>query len=125
MKKGFSTLFIVIILGSIAIGLVLALSTDSFWVVKSSIGAKDSSQNKSLVNACAEIALENMRENNSLVGSSDVVITGNTCTYIITNTGGTNRTISASGTINGVVRKLEINTTGFNPIAVSSWQEVQ
>jgi len=124
MKKGFSTLFIVIILGSLALSLILALSTNSFWVVKSSMGAKDSNQTKSLVNACGEVALESMRENNSLVGSGSLTIGANTCNYTITNTGGTARQLDISGSVNGVVRKLQIITSAFNPMIVTSWQEV-
>jgi len=121
---GFSTLLIVILLGAASLTLVLALSTSSVWSIKSSIDTKNSNHAKSLVNACAEVALETIRENNSYVGTSNVVLNGNTCTYIITNTGGANRGITISGSVKEIIRKLSITTSAFNPLVISSWQEV-
>lgn len=125
MQKGFSTLFIVIIIGSVALGLMLTLSTNSLWLVKSSIDSRKSSQSKALVNACAEIALEMIRENRSFTGSGIVTINDNACNYVISNTGGDNRSVIISGTVDAIVRKLEITTDAFNPINIVSWQEVQ
>jgi type II secretory pathway pseudopilin PulG len=120
MKNGFSTLFIVIVIGSIMLG----LATSSLWSVLGSIDNKDSGQAKSLVNACAEVALEAMRENTNYLGSGSETIGSNTCTYTVTNGGGNNRTIIASGSVGIITRKLRITTSAFNPIIISSWQEV-
>lgn len=125
MKKGFSTLYIVIILGSLSLGLVMMFSTSSLWAIKSSTGIKNSNQSKSMVNTCAEIVLEMIRETNSYVGSGNVLLGGNTCNYTITNTGTNTRSISISATKGEAVRKLQISTTAFNPLVVSSWQEVE
>ncbi len=124
MKKGFSTLFIVIILGSAMLGFVFTLSVSSLWSLKTSSNIKNSNQSKALVNACAEVALEAIRTNTSYVGISDLILSNNICTYNITNTGGNNRLISVSGSAGNIVRKLEITTNSFNPIIISSWQEV-
>lgn len=123
-SRGFSTLFIVIILGGIALSLTLALSTSSVWSIRGSIDAKTSNTTKSLVNACAEVALEAIRENNSYTGTNSVVLNNNTCTYTITNTDGTTRSITVSGTVSDITRKLSITTSSFNPLVISSWQEV-
>ncbi len=122
-KKGFSTLFVVIILGSLALALSLSLSTSSVWSIKSSINSKNLNQAKSLVNACAEVALETIRENNSYVGTVSLVIDGNTCTYTVSNTGGNTRSILVSGSIRDVFRKLSISTSSFNPLVIYSWIE--
>jgi hypothetical protein len=123
-KKGFITLLIVIILGAIALALTLTLSTSSVWSIRGSMNSQSSNTTKSLVNACAEIALEAMRENNSYTGTGNVALNGNTCTYTVVNTGGTTRSITVTGTINGVTRKLSITTSSFNPLVIGSWQEV-
>jgi hypothetical protein len=124
-SKGFSTLFIVVILGSAMMGLVLTLATSSFLSVKSGANIKNSNQTKALVNACAEVALEKLRENNNYIGTNNVLLGGNTCNYTITNTGGSNRAVSVSGSVGSIVRKIEITTSAFNPLAISSWQEVE
>lgn len=122
-NEGFSTLFVVIILGSLSLALSLSLSTSSVWSIKSSINSKNLYQAKSLVNACAEVALETIRENNNYIGTNNVVIDGNTCTYSVSNTGGNTRYISVSGSVRDVFRKLDINTSSFNPLVIYSWIE--
>lgn len=125
MQKGFSTLFAVLLLGGVALTLTLTLSTSSLWSIRSSRDAGVSNTAKSLVNACAEIALEAMRENNSYTGTGNVTLNGNTCSYTVTNTGGTTRSLSVTGTVRDITRNLSITTSAFNPLTVSSWQEIQ
>ena len=103
-KRGFSTLFIVIILGAISLSLIISLSTGSVWSIKSSTDTKNANKAKVLVNSCAEIALEVMREDNNYTGTDNVTLNGNTCTYIVSNTGGTTRAVVVSGVVNGVTR---------------------
>lgn len=124
-SRGFSTLLIVILLGGVALALTLTLSTSSFWSIRGSIDSKNSNIAKSLVNACAEVALEIMRENNNYTGTGNVTLNDNTCSYTVTSTGGTTRSVSASGTVDGITRNLFITTNSFNPLTISSWQEVQ
>lgn len=122
--KGFATLFSVIALGSVSLGLVIWVSTSSVW---SLLGSRDqhlSAQARSLVNACAEIALENMRENTSYTGTNSVIIGSDACSYTITNNGGDSRSITISGSVGTITRKLEISTNAFNPLVIESWQEV-
>lgn len=122
--KGFSTLYIVIILGSVSLSLSLMLSTSSFLSVKSGSIIKSGFQAKALVGACAEVSLETIREDNNYTGSNSVALGENICNYTISNTGGTNRSIIISGTIGGTISKLQIMTNTFNPINISSWQEM-
>jgi hypothetical protein len=124
MNKGFGTLFIVIILGSASLALTLWISTSSFWSMRSSIDNTTGKQVKALTDACAEVALETIRENNSYIGSGNVIINNNTCTYTVTNTGGSNRSISISGSIGTIMRKLQITTTSLNPITINSWTDI-
>jgi len=124
-KKGFITLYIVIITGFIATGLLFMFSMDSFLSVKSSLNAKNSGGTRAMLDACAEIALETIREMNTYSGINSVMIGNNSCSYTVANTGGNNRTISASSTIKNTTRKLLITTSAFNPLHVVSWQEVE
>lgn len=124
MNKGFGTLFIVIILGSASLALTLWITTSSFWSIRSSIDNTVGKQAKALTDSCADVALETMRENNSYFGTNTVTINNNTCTYTVANTGGNNRTISISGSIGSITKKLQITSTGFNPIVISNWQDV-
>lgn len=124
-RNGFSTLLIVIILGGIALALTLSLSTSGVWSIRSSIDSKTSNTAKSLVDACAEIALEVVRENNAYTGTNAVLLHGNTCTYSVGNTGGATRLLSVVGSVGDITRKLTITTSAFNPLTISSWQEAE
>lgn len=124
MNKGFSTLFVVIILGSASLALGLWLSTGSYWSLAGSNNDVRSAQAKALANACAETALGNMQANNSYTGNGNLTLNGNTCSYVVSNTGGNSRLITVTGTVGIVVRKLQISTTAFNPLTTSSWQDI-
>jgi hypothetical protein len=121
--KGFSTLLVVILLGSVSLTLALTLATTSVWSIRGSIDTRNSNQAKALVNACAEVALEAIRENNNYIGTNSVTLNSNICNYTVTNTGGTTREVMVSGVVNGINRNLNINTSAFNPLVISSWQE--
>jgi hypothetical protein len=122
-EKGFSTLLVVILLGSVVMTLAFVLTTSSVWSIRSSIDTKNSNKAKSLVNACAEVSLEKIRENNNFTGTGNVVLSGNSCTYEVFNTGGTTRNLVVSGVVNSITRNLNITTSSFNPLTISSWQE--
>ncbi|MFA6476296.1 MAG: hypothetical protein WCV68_02645 [Candidatus Paceibacterota bacterium] len=123
-KSGFSTLLIVILIGSAALTLALALSTGTVWSIRGSIDNRSSNQAKALVNACGEVALEALREDHNVTGTSTVTIGSYSCDYNIADNGGSNRTVVALGLVNGVTRRLTITTISFNPLVISSWQEI-
>jgi hypothetical protein len=124
-NNGFSTLLIVILIGSVALTLALTLSTSSVWSIKSSTDTKNGNITKAMANACAEVALEMLREDNNYIGSGSTTIDSNVCDYTVTNTGGTTRLIVISSVVNGITRRLNIETGSFNPLVISSWQEVE
>jgi hypothetical protein len=123
-QKGFSTLLIVIIIGSIVTGLILYIGTAGLWSVRGSIGDKNSMQADQIANACAELALESMRENNLFTGSSNSSIGASACNYDIINNGGDNRIIQVTGTVGNITRKIKITTDSFNAINIVSWENV-
>ncbi len=124
ISKGFSALFVVVVLGGVALSLALALSTSAIWSIRGSVDAKTSNQAKALANACAEVALETLRENNAYVGTSTLTLDGQTCAFSVLFLGGTERRIEVTATVGDIVRKLAVITGAFNPLVVSSWQEV-
>lgn len=122
-NKGFATLFIVIVLGSVALGLIFALSQGSFMSIKTSNDNKNYTKLKLTVDTCAEIALEKIRENNSYTGSENVLINEVSCNFNISNEG-TNKRIEINSSIGKFNNGLIIIIDSFNPINIFSWQEV-
>lgn len=122
-NKGFVTLFIVVILGSVALGLIFSLSQGSFMSIKASNENKKFSKLKLTVDTCAEIALEKIRENNDYIGSENVLIDGNICNFNISNEGLMKR-VDVSSNIGDFNKGLIVIIDSFNPISIFSWQEV-
>lgn len=77
--------------------------------------------------ACAEVAINKLKENLAYAGANETItLDRGTCTIAnISGSGNSNRIITTSGTYNNVVRKLSINVLSVNPsTSISSWTEV-
>lgn len=122
-EKGFSTLFVTIILGSIALSMAVWISTSSFWSIQEGIDTKIVEQTKALANACAEVALDVIRLNPSYTGTDTLSIDDNSCQYIIANIGGFDRRVEIIATIKNITKEIEIQTEGLNPIRINTWKE--
>ena len=76
-------------------------------------------------NICAESGLQKIRDINNSSGLTTLTLAEGTCTYNITVGAGENRTIDATGTVDGMIRKTRIIISAINPqIITTSWQEV-
>ncbi len=130
MNKAFSTLFVVIILGSTSLALAAWISTNGFLSSRSSVDTKISEQTKALANSCAEVALQKMRDDNDFVGAGNVTLEGEICHYTVFDKGWEyhgkedRREILVAATIKNITRKIKIKIDAFNPINVVSWVEI-
>jgi len=125
-NSGYVALLAVLILGAAALavgtGLLIA-GTDS---QRATLAAQQSQQARNLALACAEEALQQLHDNTSFTSTNTQLSIGQgTCTHTVTNTGGSNRTVDSTGTVNNIVRKVKIYATiGASSISITSWQEV-
>lgn len=124
-EKGYitllSTLFLVTIGGVVAGSLILL----GLGFSRTSLALDQSNQAKALANACAEEALQQIRSLTSFTGTGSLTLGQGSCSYSVTSGGGENRTITASGSVGTIVRKIAITVTAITPnITVASWQEV-
>lgn len=111
----------------IAVGALIGSSVLLLGIgaTQSSQSIADSNQAAALADACAEDALQRIRINNSLTGTSNLTIGAQDCSYTINNTGGSNREVEAQSTVNNSTRKVKVTIDQLSPIVnVSSWQEV-
>ena len=124
-QKGFITLISVLVVGAVGIAIALSLLLLGVGNSRTSFAVEQSNQAKALANACAEEALQQIRDSTSFTGTASLTLGQGTCTYTVTSQGGSNRTITASGTVGTIIRKVKIIISGINPqITVTSWQEV-
>lgn len=115
----------VLIVGAASLAIGLALLATGADSQRATLVIQQSIQARSLATACAEEALQEIHDDTAFTGTGNLSLGQGTCSYTVTNTGGSNRTITTSGTVNGVVRKLEIYATiNVSSISITSWQEV-
>lgn len=127
MKKteGYVALLSVLIVSAATVSIGLGLLLIGADTSRATLVDQQSQQAQNLATACGEEALQVMHDNTAFTGSGNLTLGQGTCTYIVTNTGGANRTIDATGTVNSIVRKVKIYATiGASSISITSWQEV-
>lgn len=123
-SKAYITLISVLVVS--AAGSVIAISVillgNAF--AQSSLAIVQSNQAKGLANACAEYGLARMVASN-FTGMGTLNEGEGSCTYDITSQGGESRTITATGNVDGRIRKVRIMINDIIPdVTISSWQEV-
>ncbi|HEY4477975.1 MAG TPA: hypothetical protein VJB09_01730 [Candidatus Paceibacterota bacterium] len=123
--KGFVTLIGVIVFGSVCISLVVVILVLGIGSSKTSISMYQSRQALAAAHACAEEALETIRENNGFVGNGNLTLSPASCSFVVTNKGGESRNVASSGSAGTIIRKVEVEIDAISPmINVTSWQEV-
>ncbi len=111
-------------MGAVGIAMTVSLLVLGLGSSRTSFAWEQSNQAKGLANGCAEEALQQIRSSTSFTGSGTLTFGQGTCSYTVTNGGGSNRTITASGTVGTITRNVSISVTAITPLIVTStWQE--
>jgi len=123
-KKGYVALITVLITGAIGVAIATSLLLLGLGSSRTSFALEQSNQAKALANACSEEALQQIRDSTPFTGTGSLTLGQGTCGYTVVNDGGEIRTVTASGTVGTVVRKIKIIVNTINPaINLTSWQE--
>lgn len=123
--QGFTTLIATLVVGAIASAIAISLILLGVGATKNSLAIQQSFQAKALGDACAEYALQQIRNSTPYTGSGSLTLGQGTCNFTVTSQGGQNRTITAYGTVGTIVRKVKITISQINPrIIIATWQEV-
>jgi len=124
-NKGYITLISVLVVGAVGVAITTSLLLFGLGSSRSSFAAEQSAQARALAGACAEEALQQIRDSTPYTGSDSLSLGQGSCDYTVTNGGGQNRTIEATGTVGSVVRKVRVVIDTINPsINITSWQEL-
>lgn len=124
-QRGIAILLGVLIFAAIGIIGAISVALRGLSNLQTSFALVQSYQAMSMADACAEDALQQIRDSNPFTGTSTLSFVQGNCTYEVINTGGQNRTINASSSAGSLVRKARISITKITPnITVSPWQEV-
>ncbi len=124
-KKGFITLLAVLVIGAIGLVVATSLLLLGLGSLRTSFAIEQSKQTRSLADACAEEALRRIRESTPFTGSVILNLGQGSCSYTVVSTGGQNRTITATGTVDNNIRKVRVTINKINPtINTTSWEEL-
>lgn len=124
-KNGFIALISVLVVGAVGVTITLSLLLLGVDNSRTSFAVEQLNQAKALTNACAEEALQQIRDSTPFTGTGNFTLGQGSCTYAVTSQGGQKRTITTSSAVGTMIRKVKILIDGINPtIQVTSWQEV-
>ena len=124
-RKGFITLLSIVVVGAVGVAITASLILLGLGSSRTSFTNEQSNQVRALANACVEEALQQIRDSVQFTGSGSLTLGQGTCNYTVTSQGGQDRTITASGTVGTITRKVKVIINKINPtIQVVSWQEV-
>lgn len=125
LKPAFVSLISVLILGAVGLSISVYMILFGLASSRDSLSLSQSSQARTLATACAESALEQIRETAAYTGTTNLILGNGTCSYTVANTGGETRTISVTATVSEVVRRLSLTVIDIIPVIITdSWQEV-
>ncbi|PIT94606.1 hypothetical protein COT98_02590 [Candidatus Falkowbacteria bacterium CG10_big_fil_rev_8_21_14_0_10_39_9] len=125
LKPAFVSLISVLILGAVGLSISVYIILFGLASSRDSLSLSQSAQAQTLATACAESALEQIRETAAYTGTTNLSLGHGTCFYTVANTGGETRIINVTATVSGVVRRLSLVVVDIVPLIItSSWQEV-
>lgn len=123
-QNGYVALMSVLIAGAVAVAVASTLLIGGADRQRESLAGQQSVQALGLATACAEEALQVMHDDTDFTGNGNITLGQGTCTYTVTNTGGSNRTVDATGTVNNVVKKVKVYVTiNVSNLSITSWQD--
>lgn len=124
-ESGYIALLAVLVVGAAAAAIGVTLLTTGIDSQRSGIIEQQSKQARSLAVACAEEAMQQIHDNTAFAGSNNLTMGQGNCTYFVTVTSSTASTVTTSGTVGNVVKKIRVYVTiGTSSISITSWQEI-
>ncbi|MEK7656079.1 MAG: hypothetical protein AAB386_05385 [Patescibacteria group bacterium] len=126
LLRGYIALISIILIEAILLVIGAGILLRSSGVAKTDVSIDKQARAQAAVSACADYALNQLKETTVYTGNQLINVGGDTC-YImnVSGIGGTNRTVQATSTVSGYTRKIKIQITKVNPtMIISSWEDV-
>ena len=124
-ERGYVALIAVLVIGAVSTAIAVTLLVAGADSQRSALISMQASQARLLASTCAEEALQQIHDSTSFTGTNNMSLGQGSCTYTVTNAGGANRTVNATGTVGDVDRRVTLSISVGSVITVSSWKEVQ
>ncbi len=122
---GYIALITVLLIAAVGTAIVTSLILLGLGSSRTRFSLEQSNQAKALANACSEEALQQIRDSTPFTGTGSLTLGQGSCSYTVTSGGSQNRTITSTGTVGTIIRKVKITIDKINPsINVTFWQEM-
>lgn len=123
--KGYVALISVLTVGAVGVVVVTGVILLGLSWSRTSFTTQQSFQAKALADACAEEALQRIKDSLPFAGNGTLTLGQGSCAFTVTNNGAQNRRVVAVGTVGTVVRRVSLTLDKISPsINITSWQEV-
>jgi len=123
-EGGYVALLSVLIVGAAATAIALAVLLTGTDAQRAALVLQRQRQARGLAVACGEEAAQQVHDNIAFSGTNNLSLGQGSCTYIVAGSTATTRTISATGTVGTVVKKVTATiTVGATTLTMSSWKE--
>jgi hypothetical protein len=122
-NQGYIALISVLIISAIAVAITISLIFLGLGASRSSLAIQQSAQAKVMANACVNQALLEIAEND-FIGTDNLISTQGSCSYLVTDLGGTNRDVRAEAIVGAATRRVQVLVDQTSPVNITSWQEV-
>ena len=121
---GYIVLISILILGAVSTSIVISVLLLGLGSSKTSFALEQSYQAKALADACAEEALQQIQQSTGFSGSDTLTFGKGSCDYTVEQQG-QNRSISTTGTVQNIIRKVSIQVDTVVPsLTIGSWQDI-
>ena len=124
-KPAYVALISVLIVGLVGVTIAVSSMLRGIAITKSAISLDHSGLAKAYANSCADEALERIHKDSTYTSTDSISFDTDSCSYTITNTGGDTRQIDAEATASTTTRNVQVILSDIDPIAITSWQEVE
>lgn len=124
-QRGYITLITMLVVGAVGLSITTALLLQGVGVSQATFVLQQSAQARAAADACAEEAVQHINDATNYTGTDALTFAQSSCTFVVTNTGGTTRRVEATGVSQSTTRRVLVLVASLNPkIILSSWQEV-
>ena len=124
-RPGYVLLLSVLIVGAIGLSVTLSMLLLGVDSSRTSTVHEQAVRARGMSDACAEVALQKIRDEVSFVGDGQLELEGDICVYSVTKEAGEERTVTAVGTAGVAVRKVLVHVSEIDPVlTIEDWREV-
>lgn len=122
-RGGYVAMLTVIILSTVIILLTISMQTSTRNVLSSADVMRDYFQSRYAVDACAEVALQYVRDTDSTSGTGSETINNASCSYTIVSAGSESFGLNVTAEKNNTYYEVDITADALFPaINLTSWE---